>query len=97
MDFNLKNEMRWPGQVLLHPYERLDHNQVIHRRFPVPFRWPEDFKTIGNPDAHYFRSVSTYHQFHPINAYAAVKRLHKKNLQGSISDLIGGRAENIRE
>jgi len=75
----------------------VDHNQVIHRRFANPFPWPEDFKTVRNPDAHYFKAVASQHPFHPINAYAAVKRMHLKNLQKTIADVVSEQAENIRE
>lgn len=97
MDFRIGNETRWPGSIITTPYEKLDHNQVIHRRFANPFPWPEDFKTVGNPDAHYFKAVATQHAFHPIDAYAAVKRMHWKNLQKTIGEIVSEQAENIRE
>jgi len=97
MDFSIKNETRWPGGIITEPFEKVDHNQVIHRRFANPFPWPEDFKTVRNPDAHYFKAVASQHPFHPINAYAAVKRMHLKNLQKTIADVVSEQAENIRE
>lgn len=97
MEMKQGKEIRWPGTVVTKPYNILDHNQVIHRRFPTPYPWPETFKTLGNPDAHYFRAVAQKHGFHPISAYAAVKRLHSKNLQSTISDVVAEKAENIRE
>jgi spore maturation protein CgeD len=97
MDFNIMSETRWPEEILKSPFERVDHNQVIHRRFAQPFAWPEDFKTVSNPDAHYFRAVATQHPFYPINTYAAVKRMHSKNLQKTIGEVVSEQAENIRE
>lgn len=97
MEFKPGKEMRWPGTVITKPYSILDHNQVMHRRFPAPYAWPESFKTVTNPDAHYFKAIAQHHQFHPISDFAAVKRLHAKNLQNTISDVIAESAENIRE
>jgi len=70
---------------------------VIHRRFPTPYSWPESFKTVKNPDAHYFRAIAQHHPFHPIDIYAAVKRLHSKNLQTTVADIVSEQAENLRE
>lgn len=97
MEFRELRETLWPGTVVTDPYEKLDHNQVVHRRFKPPIRWPEQFATVTNPDAHYFREVAKRHAFYPIDAMAAVKRRHEKNLQNTFTDLISGRAEGIRE
>jgi spore maturation protein CgeD len=97
MEYNLRGQVRWPGRLITNPYEQLDHNQVIHRRFDPPYRWPEEFKTIANPDAHYFKAISKKYPFYPIQDYAAVKRLHQKNLQKTTRELITGQAENLRE
>jgi spore maturation protein CgeD len=97
MEFKPGKEMLWPGTVITKPYDQLDHNQVIHRRFPTPYSWPESFKTVKNPDAHYFRAIAQHHPFHPIDIYAAVKRLHSKNLQTTVADIVSEQAENLRE
>jgi hypothetical protein len=69
----------------------------MHRRFKVPYRWSEEFSTVTNPDAHYFKAVSKKHPFYPIDVNAAVKRIHGKNLQSTSSEVAAGKAENIRE
>lgn len=97
MEFKPGKEMLWPGTVITKPYDQLDHNQVIHRRFPTPYSWPESFKTVKNPDAHYFRAIAHHHPFHPIDVFAAVKRLHSKNLQATVADIVSEQAENLRE
>lgn len=97
MEFKPGKEMRWPGAIITKPYDILDHNQVMHRRFPAPYVWPESFKTMKNPDAHYFKAIAQHHPFHPISDFAAVKRLHSKNLQNTIADVVSEKAENIRE
>jgi spore maturation protein CgeD len=63
------------------PFDRIDHNQGIHRRFTPPFSWPETIGTVGGPDAYYYRDIGREHLFHAIDAWAAVKRVHPKNLQ----------------
>lgn len=79
------------------PFDRLDHNQVMHRRFTPPFRWPETLGTVGGPDAYYFREVSKDHVFYAIDAWAAVKRVHHKNLQSSLNEYMSGAIDGIRE
>lgn len=96
-DYSPHGEMLYPGGVVKEPYERVDHNQVIHRPFPVPYQWPETFTTLRNPDAHYFRNIAKDHLFYPIDAMAAVKRLHEKNLQKTTKDLFTGKADGLRE
>lgn len=96
-DYTQSGEMLYPGAVIKEPYERVDHNQVIHRQFPIPYSWPETFTTLRNPDAHYFRSIAKDHLFYPIDAMAAVKRLHEKNLQKTTRDLFTGKADGFRE
>jgi hypothetical protein len=97
MDFDMSGKMIWPGSVVTKPFERLDHNQVIHRRFRPFIRWPESFATVTNPDAHYFVALAEQHPFYPIDAYAAIKRIHDKNLQKTFADLASENAENLRE
>lgn len=97
MEYRSLSKDIWTGGVVVDPFERLDHNQVIHRRMKKPLRWPEDFSTVGNPDAHYFKKLAAQWPFHPIHANAAVKRLHSKNLQVTVAEVAQGRAENFRE
>jgi len=89
--------VRWYPDVVKDPFNRLDHNQVIHRRFDPPFRWPEGAHTVGGPDGHYFREVADRCAFHPIDALACVKRLHRKGLMESQSIYLGGSMEGLRE
>lgn len=89
--------LRFFAGPLTDPFNKLDHNQVIHRRFPSPYRWPEDLGLIGGPDAYYFREVAKHQAFHPINAWAAVKRVHKKNLQISLNAYFDGSIGGARE
>lgn len=89
--------IRFYGDVVKEPFGKLDHNQVIHRRFDPPFKWPTGAHTIGGPDAHYFREISQKHEFHPIPAFSVVKRLHKKGLMESQQIYLGGAMEGLRE
>lgn len=82
---------------LADPFNRIDHNQAIHRRFKVPFRWPESLSTVGGPDAHYFRGIAKKHLFYPIPEWAAVKRVHKKNLQSCMGEYMSGSIDGPRE
>jgi spore maturation protein CgeD len=86
----------YPGLVK-DPAGRLDHNQVIHRRFDPPFKWPEAVGTLAGPDAAYFKEIAAEHPFHPIDAFSCVKRLHKKSLLESQSIYLGGGMEGLRE
>ena len=86
----------FPG-VLTDPFDKLDHNQGIHRRLDPPCKWPEDPGTIGGPDAYYYREVSRRYKFHAIDALAAVKRVHKKNLQSGVAEYMDGTMDVVRE
>lgn len=79
------------------PFCRLDHNQIVHRRFKPPIPWPEDAAMIGGPDAYFMKKVAERHLFHPIFAWAAVKRLHGKNLQQAVDVYRAGKMGGIRE
>jgi len=79
------------------PFEKLDHTQVVHRVFQPPYRWPEDFDKIKEPDAHYFREVAKDHAFHPIRALAVVKREHSKALRWNVDAIEGGTLDASRE
>lgn len=81
MEFPREGKIRFPGVALSLPQGQIDHNQFMHRRFSPPYRWPEDEATIMYPDALYMEAVAKDHPFHPIEAWAAVKRMHDKNLQ----------------
>jgi spore maturation protein CgeD len=89
--------VRFYGHVVKDPFGKLDHNQVIHRKFNPAFAWPTGAATIGGPDAYYFREITQKHEFHPIPALAAVKRLHKKGLMESQQIYLGGAMEGLRE
>lgn len=89
--------VRFYGSALKDVFGKLDHNQVIHRRFIPPFQWPTGAHTIGGPDAYYFREISTHHEFHPVPAFAVVKRLHPKGLMESQQIYLGGAMEGLRE
>lgn len=79
------------------PFDRIDHNQGIHRRFSPPFVWPETLGTLGGPDAYYYRDIGRQHLFHAIDAWAAVKRVHPKNLQICMPDYMSGSIGGPRE
>jgi glycosyltransferase involved in cell wall biosynthesis len=89
--------IRYYPSVVTEPAGRLDHNQVVHRRFDPPYRWPEAVGTLAGPDAMYFKEIAAEHPFHPIDAFACVKRLHKKSLLESQSIYLGGGMEGLRE
>jgi glycosyltransferase involved in cell wall biosynthesis len=91
------SKVRWYREAVKDPMNKLDHNQVIHRRFDPPFRWPDGAATIGGPDGYYFREISDRCAFEPIDAFTAVKRLHKKGLMESQAIYLGGAMEGSRE
>jgi glycosyltransferase involved in cell wall biosynthesis len=97
MDLRDSGEIRFWDQTIIAPFGQLDHNQVIHRRFDPPFKWNEGIGTAMNPDAWYWNEIVRIHPFQPIVAWAAVKRIHGKNLQNHISDLQGGKLNGLRE
>lgn len=75
----------------------LDHNQVIYRRFPIPYKWPEEACYMNAPDGVHFNRIAKDHLFYPINAFAVIKRSHPKCLQRSIGSIVDGSAEDLRE
>lgn len=98
LDLSEMGEIRFWDEVVLDPMGRLDHNQVVHRRFDPPQKWSENIGTEMNVDGWFFSQLANFHQFHPINAWAACKRLHGKNLQGSVGLYqSGGMAGLLRE
>jgi spore maturation protein CgeD len=98
MVFGKGMEARFPDQILKSPGCMVDHNQVIHRRFDPPFVWPENWESIGAPDAVYFNLVAKAgNPFHPIHHPSAVKRRHTKNLQHTTKDIGTEVGEGLRE
>lgn len=99
MEMDLKEDgtFRFPGDIVNEPMGVLDHNQVAHRRFDPPQLWQESVGTIMNVDGWFFSQLANLYQFHPINAWAAVKRLHAKNLQQHVSEYQGGKLDDLRE
>lgn len=97
IDLRDGGEIRFWDQVIIAPFGQLDHNQVMHRRFDPPYKWNEGIGTAMNPDAWYWNDVVRAHPFHPIVAWAAVKRIHDKNLQNHISELQSAKLEDLRE
>ena len=84
-------ETRFPIGPVSRPFGLLDHNQVVHRRFMLPFKWSHDVEKVGGADAYYFDALAKGgHLFHPVDADAAVKRLHSKGLQSSQAEYAYG-------
>lgn len=89
--------LRFFDKIMTDPFDRIDHNQGIHRRFDPPIKWNEHVNNVGGPDAYYWRDVARHHWFYPIPVFAAVKRVHKKNLQSSLKDYYSGSLGGVRE
>lgn len=97
MNFPTSGPTLFHKEAILNPACRLDHNQVMHRRFTPPFKWPEVSK-MGDPDAVYFKEIAKAgHAFYPIEAHAVVKRQHAKNLQTTYRELGTPAGETARE
>lgn len=97
MDLAECGELRFWNEIV-NPSERLlDHNQVAHRRFDPPQKWQEGLGTESNSDFWFFTQIANEYAFHPINSWAAVKRLHSKNLQNSIPLYQSGKMDDLRE
>lgn len=98
MIFDKNAERRFFDKPLNAPGCMVDHNQVIHRRFDPPFRWPEEWKSVGAPDAIYFNTLAKVgHLFYPIGNHCVVKRRHKKNLQHTTHEIGTEAGEGLRE
>lgn len=89
--------VRFYSDAVFDPFGKLDHNQVMHRRFDPAYRWPTGAATVGGPDAHYFREIAQSNVFWPIPVMAAVKRIHRKGLMESQQIYINGFMEGLRE
>lgn len=99
MVFPRSGPERFPGFVVDNPCCTLDHNQVVHRRFKKPVRWPETAAGIGTTDGAYFDAIARRGwYFHPVDAFAVVKRIHRKSIHRTWGTEIAlGRAEDMRE
>jgi spore maturation protein CgeD len=89
--------LRFFNEVLSNPFDKLDHNQAMHKRFDPPLEWSENLQNVGGPDAYFFRDVSKTFPFYPIQTFAAVKRVHSKNLQSSLKEYYAGKIDGSRE
>lgn len=97
MDLAESGTVNFMNEIIRDPMGRLDHNQVIHRRFDPIQKWQEGVGTVMNVDGWFFSQLANFHDFHPINAWAAVKRLHGKNLQSYVSEYQAGKLDDLRE
>lgn len=84
-------------QPVTDPFGKLDHTQVVHRVFNPPYRWPEEFDKIKEPDGYYFSEIAKDHAFHPIKELAVVKREHGKALRWNVKAIEDGTLEASRE
>ena len=85
-----------PGP-LRNPQCSVDHNQIVQRRLDPPYRWPESIEATHMVDAVYFTDVAQKHPFYEVDVPAVVKRQHAKNMQFTMPDILGGKAEGLRE
>lgn len=85
----------WSKDVVTVPF--FDHTQVIHRRLTPPVTWPEDIESLIAPDSVYFRALAERYPFHPIDAFAVVKRIHGKNLQQTFGEFMHAKEDGLRE
>lgn len=98
MTFPTTGERRFFDVPVRKPSGTLDHNQVVHRRFKHPFRWPTGMENITVTDGMYFNEIAKSGRlFYPIPEYAAVKRRHPKNLQVTVHHLGKAEGEGRRE
>ncbi len=94
-----REEVRFFPYPVIDPFRKLDHNQVIHRRFDPAFVWNEcaDRANMDSPDGFYWREIARHYVFHPIPRFAAVKRIHRKNLQRILDTHRAGKEGRLRE
>lgn len=67
------------------PLDKLDHNQVTHRkslleRIPQPW-WPIDPESRAGVDAYFFRKLAAISPLTGVDFPCVVKRFHKSNFQ----------------
>ncbi len=89
--------VRFFNERVVVPGGKLDHNQVAHRNFGQQYLWPEDAGYLNAPDGTFFNLVAKDHVFHPLDAFAAVKRSHAKCLQFTLNEVLSGTGLGIRE
>jgi len=77
-----KRELRYFENPIM-PFNKLDHNQVIHRRECLKYvKWPgSGFPWPLGPDAFFFSELSKMYTFYPINVWFSNKLLHPHNVQ----------------
>lgn len=77
-----KRELRYFENPIM-PFNKLDHNQVIHRRECLNYvKWPlGDFPWPLGPDAFFFSELSKMYTFYPIDVWFSNKLLHSHNIQ----------------
>jgi spore maturation protein CgeD len=97
MEYPKTGEIRFFETPIQDPYCRLDHNQIVHRPLVPPIPWNEELHSVSAPDGIFMRAVGVRYPFHPISAFAAVKRIHDKNLQQSVPAYLAGKLEGPRE
>jgi len=82
-----KRDLRFPGTVLKNPFNKVDHNQVVHRRECLKVsRWIEDPATWNGSDAYFFLRLASVYPFYPMDVWFANKYLHRycnQNLKGT--------------
>ncbi len=94
-----RENVRFFPHPVREPFHQLDHNQVMHRRFSAPIFWDEspEWAAINSPDGYFWNRLASQYLFFPIDAYAAVKRIHSLNLQRIIDVHRAGKARPLRE
>lgn len=100
-EMKLRPLTQWGRRFFYHPitdpFCKLDHTQVVHRAFNPPYRWPEEFDKIKEPDGYYFREIAKDHAFYPIRELAVMKREHEKALRWNVKAIEDGTLEASRE
>jgi glycosyltransferase involved in cell wall biosynthesis len=97
MDLSASGRCLFVPGPLRNPQCSVDHNQIVHRRFNPPYLWPEGIEATHMVDAVYFTEMAQTHPFHAVDAPAVVKRQHSKNLQFTMTEILTGKAEGLRE
>jgi len=92
-----KSQVRFFTEPVKNPANRLDHCQVIHRRFSPPFFLPVNGREAAVPDGPYLRKIAERYPFFPVNAKAMVKRMHGKSVMKNVDQYRAGKAGGLRE